>query len=284
LLGGDDVVNIALAGYTRDGKPGVNDLSYAFMDAVEMINAPGPNLSARLYRDIPDDFLRDDAGDSISARNPNFCELTVLYWGWKNLTCDYLGLAHYRRHFGNGTLGADRFDSVLNREQTEELLREHSIIVPKKRRYFIETIYSHYKHTHYADQLDKTREIISEFCPAYLSSFDRIMRRRSAYMFNMMIMRRDLLDAYCGWVFSILFRLEKVVDVDGLSAYQGRFFGRVSEILFNVWLEQQAAEGVLDKKDIAEVPCIHMEKINWPGKISAFLSAKFFGKKYEGSF
>ena len=57
LLGGDDVVNIALAGYTRDGRGGVNDLSFAFLDAVRMINAPGPNLSARLYRDIPDDFL-----------------------------------------------------------------------------------------------------------------------------------------------------------------------------------------------------------------------------------
>ena len=57
LLGGDDVVNIALAGYTRDGRGGVNDLSYAFLDAVRKINAPGPNLSARLYRDVPDDFL-----------------------------------------------------------------------------------------------------------------------------------------------------------------------------------------------------------------------------------
>ncbi|MBR2122555.1 MAG: DUF4422 domain-containing protein [Lachnospiraceae bacterium] len=234
--------------------------------------------------DIPDTFARDDTGDNISERNPHFCELTVLYWGWKNLACKYLGLVHYRRYLGNGTTGRDHFDSVLSAEQLEELLREHSVIVPRKRRYFIETIYSHYKHTHYAAQLDRTREIIAKSCPAYLSSFDRIMRRRSAYMFNMMIMRRDLMDAYCTWLFDILFSLEKVVDMDGLSAYQGRFFGRISEILFNVWLEQQSEEKLLDKKDIAEMPCIYMERVNWPGKISAFLNAKFFGKKYEGSF
>ena len=57
LMGGDDVVNIALAGYTPEGKGGVNELSFAFLDAVEMINAPGPNLSARLYKDVPEAFL-----------------------------------------------------------------------------------------------------------------------------------------------------------------------------------------------------------------------------------
>jgi len=57
LTGGDDVVNIALAGYTPDGRGGENELSFALMDAVEMINAPGPNLSARLYEGISDAFL-----------------------------------------------------------------------------------------------------------------------------------------------------------------------------------------------------------------------------------
>ena len=105
-----------------------------------------------------------------------------------------------------------------------------------------------------------------------------------------MIMRRDLLNNYCEWLFNILFELEKrinagkVVDSVHLSAYQSRFYGRISEIIFNVWLEHQIRVGKLKKDDIKEIPCINTEHINWWDKGTSFLKAKFLGKKYGGSF
>ena len=103
-------------------------------------------------------------------------------------------------------------------------------------------------------------------------------------MFNMMIMDRELFDNYCSWVFDILFELKKRCDMPELSPFQRRYFGRVSEIIFNVWLEQQLESGRLKKNQVKELRCIHMEKINWLKKGKAFLKAKFFSRKYEGSF
>ena len=69
-----------------------------------------------------------------------------------------------------------------------------------------------------------------------------------------------------------------------MTAFEQRFYGRVSEILFNVWLERQKETGALSRKEIREVPYLYIEKIDWIKKISAFLKAKFLNKKYDGSF
>ena len=45
-------------------------------------------------------FRGDNSGDNISTRNGTFCELTGLYWAWKNLhDVEYIGFCHYRRFF-----------------------------------------------------------------------------------------------------------------------------------------------------------------------------------------
>ena len=41
----------------------------------------------------------DNEGDNISELNPVLCEMTGVYWAWKNLSADYIGLCHYRRYF-----------------------------------------------------------------------------------------------------------------------------------------------------------------------------------------
>lgn len=229
-------------------------------------------------------YTKDNTGDNISEKNPYYCELTGLYWAWKNLDYQYIGLVHYRRHFSLKKGRKDSFDEVLNHSQLDKLLKKYRVILPKKRNYYIETLYSHYSHTHYAEHLDITRTIIAETYPDYLAIYDKVLKRRSGYMFNMMIMERSLMDSYCSWLFTILFELEKRVNAVSLSVFQGRFYGRVSEIIFNVWLEFQIENGIIKKTEVCEIPYVYMEKISWLRKISSFLMAKFFKKKYKGSF
>ena len=226
-------------------------------------------------------FQGDNTGDNISVLNPYYCELTGLYWAWKNLDCDYLGLVHYRRYFTkmtkkyNESINID--DVILNRYEIEELLENSEVIVPKRRKYYIETLYSHYDHTFDGSHLDLARKMIEMKNPEYLSSFDKVMKQRSGYMFNMFIMKKELADDYFSWLFPILDSMYESMDLSGLTDFEARLFGRVSELLFNVWLDK-------NNLNIKEVPFMYMEKIDLFKKGKSFLMAKFFGKKYGQSF
>jgi len=227
------------------------------------------------------EYQKDNQGENISAKNPYFCELTGLYWAWKNLDCDYLGLVHYRRYFTMSKKKMkneeEKFQKVLTKEEVENILKSTDIILPKKRKYYIENLYNHYKHTMYIEPLDETRKIIEEKYPEYLKEFDLLKKRTSGHMFNMFIMKKEFLDQYCEWLFAILFELEKRIDYQKYDAFHARFFGRISELLLDVYIRQ-------NNLSYKEIRVMDMQNINWWKKGTSFLKAKFFGKKYEGSF
>lgn len=225
-------------------------------------------------------YIKDNTGDNISLKNYSFGTQTALYWGWKNLDVDYLGLIHYRRWFLNNKRDKD----ILSHEELTCLLEKYRVIAPQKRHYYIETIFSHYVITLNGgeQQLRHTRKIIEEISPEYLSAYDSFMKKRSGYFFNLMILEKQLMNEYCEWLFKILFELENRVDVFGYSDFDKRYIGRISELLFNVWLIHQMEIGALTKKDIKELP--FYESVNWSKKILTFLMVKLTGKTYKESF
>ena len=230
----------------------------------------------------------DNTGDNISTKNPVFCELTGLYWAWKNLNFDYIGLVHYRRYL---TIMPKSYcknrpldECVLSGRRALLLLKKYRLILPEKREYYIENLYSHYAHTFDGNHLKYARKIISRKYPEYLESFDIIMGYTSGYMFNMFIMDRELLNDYCSWLFDILFELEKKVDVSELSDFQKRYAGRVAERLFNVWLMYKVRCLKIKSSEICQTSWFYTGKVNMFKKVTSFIGAKFFKKKYEESF
>lgn len=221
-------------------------------------------------------FQGDDTGDNISVKNPYYCELTGLYWLWKNMDSDYLGVVHYRRYLGKKGRGKDVFDNILTEQQILEYMQEVDILLPQKRHYYIESIYQHYAHTHYAEHLDLTREVIRELYPEYLDAFDTVMKRKSAHMYNMFVMSRRKCDQYCCWLFDILEQLERRIDVSIYDEFQARVFGRISEMLLDVWLEK-------NQYPYTEVPIVYIEKKKTVKKIFYFMVSRLFGKKYKKS-
>lgn len=217
-------------------------------------------------------YVGDNTGDNISAKNANYCELTGIYWAWKNLKCDYVGLCHYRRYFAGKNLHTNNAEKkkavILNRKDYEKLLQEYDVILPVKRNYYIETVRSQYEHAHNKRDLDEAEKIVSELYPEYSKAFAKVMSRTRLYILNMFVMKKTLFDEYCSWLFSILFELEKRIDITNYNQYEARVFGFISERLFNIWLEKKQLK-------IKEVPVVNLEKVNWKRKISKFLIRKF---------
>lgn len=220
-------------------------------------------------------YQRDDTGDNISIQNPQFSELTATYWLWKNVQgARYKGLVHYRRHFTNAPnfsqFRSGSFKEVMTEDQVARLLDNYEVVLPQKRNYYIETLWSHYEHSHNIDDLKAMGEVIKNKYPEYYSSFETVMSRKKAHMFNMFIMRSDLFDEYCKWMFSILFEVQQVIDVDDYDRQEARVFGYLSELLLDVWLDVRRPRYI-------EKPVMFMEKQQWSAKIIQFLIRKVKG-------
>lgn len=218
-----------------------------------------------LHPEIVTNFQGDDEGENISDKNPNYNELTAMYWAWKNLKADAVGLVHYRRYLSYSKKKS--LNSILSHSDIENLLGQVDIILPKKRSYYVETNYSHYVHAHHREPIDETRNILVERYPEYVSFFDNVMKKRAAHMFNMFIMKKGIFDEYCEWVFSILFELESRIDISEYNQYESRVFGFVSERLLDVWISKKGYS-------FEEVNFVFMEKQNWLKKGGAFLMRK----------
>ncbi|PLR67924.1 DUF4422 domain-containing protein [Bacillus sp. UMB0893] len=219
-------------------------------------------------------YQGDNTGDNISLKNPSYCELTGIYWAWKNLTVNNIGLCHYRRYF---TIQKKTFNAFNRTEMIERALKESDInkvletsdiILPKKRNYYIESVWSHYQNAHNIKDLEETKKIIEEISPEYLKSFENIMSGSTLYLFNMFVMKKEVFDNYCEWLFDILFELEKRIDISNYDNYQKRVFGFISERLFNVWLDY-------NEFSVKNLDLLPLEKTNQLAKYVNFLKRKF---------
>lgn len=226
----------------------------------------GKNKSQLEYKN----YFSDDTGENIADKNYTYCELTALYWAWKNLDADYVGLVHYRRLL----MEPDDRNEVLSSNTLESLFDTADVIVPNKRNYYIENTYSHYQHNHNIKDLIIVRQKIVETYPTYVDTFDKVMKHTKSHRFNMFVMKKELLNSYCEWLFSILFSAEKEIDFSSYDSYQIRVMGFLAERLFDVWLEY-------DKPLYKEVPFKFTEKQNWVEKGSKFLRNKIVAKAFS---
>jgi len=192
-----------------------------------------------------DSYLRDDTGDNISKKNANYCELTGLYWIWKNapeIDEDITGLVHYRRFF---TTRKEDFNykyfgimpKVIDYSSIEGTLSKADIIIPQRVN-IISTLKSFYGKFHDINDIDRIRQSIVNVCPEYVGTFDAVMLSHSYIYGNMMICRKSVLNSYAKWLFDIMDDFEDHLNISKYEdSYQSRIYGFLSERLLQVWIK-----------------------------------------------
>ncbi len=194
-------------------------------------------------------FLHDNSGDHISAKNGSYCELTGQYWAWKNQNADYYGFYHYRRYLSfqpekHPYVIRDYPDEATLQkmgyqlEAMEQFIMQYDIIVPMAENMY-ETVWDNYRRApyHYVEDLQRVVDLVCRNHPDYKDDAERYLNGTKLYLKNMYIMKRELFQQYCSWLFPLLEQFDQCND---WNKYQNkpaamRVNGYLAERLFGIW-------------------------------------------------
>lgn len=164
----------------------------------------------------------DNTGDHISYKNRQYCELTALYWIWKQDCSDYVGLGHYRRHF------------ELDEEMIQRLAYSDINVVLTIPIFDYPSVGEVYRRDHVERDWNVMFQALETLCPKYLAAARELEAGRFYYAYNMFIMKREILDSYCTWLFHILFYCEQHCEGER-DSYQERYIGFLAEHLMSIY-------------------------------------------------
>ncbi|MBQ9594977.1 MAG: DUF4422 domain-containing protein [Synergistaceae bacterium] len=227
---------------------------YALPDLTGNVFLPihvGKALSSVTLDMQTDNEVNGQPCDNISSKNDSYCELTAIYWAWKNLKklypdVKYVGLFHYRRFFAfhekkflceeinkpENAIPDYRIDlqEIINILDRKDIILGQKIVTPYP-------MYVYYSKDHMGEDYKALRKIIKNEFSDYYEAFMSFWEFNNKYSArNMFIMRYDDFVKYCEWLFAVLASLEKVVPYTNYNTYQKRVFGFIAERLLNVYV------------------------------------------------
>lgn len=191
--------------------------------------------------------LSDNTGEHISAKNGNYCELTALYWMWKNkLTAGgpddgdeglYYGLCQYRRGF-------DLKEDDLLRLTDNNV----DVVLPYPLPYEPDIQAHHERYLKEADWLAMLMAL-KELQPEYAEAFPEILGQQYLYNYNLILAKKSVLRDYCEWLFPILERTEELSEPKG-SERRDRYIGYMGETLETLYFMKNA-----DRLNVVHTEC-----------------------------
>lgn len=228
--------------------------------------------------DIDLDMQGDNTGDNISDKNFGYAELTAIYWLWKNSNADIKGLCHYRRYLDLNKSSEHTEDNVyeypltdafssdvflkqmdISEKNITDLLKKYTILTRKREDLYSWSRYSvksHYAAEHHGEHLEKALEIIKTDYPEYYSSARKLVDGHTSYFTNVFIMKSEQYNEYCSWMFDILFKIEKTLNLYDKTlapnTKKARWAGFLGERLTAIYIQKQIDDG----KKVGEFPAV----------------------------
>ena len=191
--------------------------------------------------------LLDNTGEHISEKNGNYCELTALYWMWKNKlavngmgdgeTGQYYGLCQYRRGF-------DFSEDDLLRLSDNDV----DVVLPYPLPYEPDMQAHHERYLQKADW-NAMLAALRELQPEYAEAFPEILGQQYLYNYNLILAKKSVLRDYCEWLFPILERTEELSIPRGCER-SDRYIGYMGETLETLYFMKNA-----DKLTIVHTGC-----------------------------
>lgn len=176
------------------------------------------------------DIQGDDVGDNISEKNIQYCELTAMYWAWKNLKdVDYVGFCHYRRHFDMENIKMNTEDYYLKCMKNYDVILVKPIIHPFSNMNYLNFVLP-------KEDIYIAFDCLKRIYPSYINTLVDYMYNTNKWIaFNMFICSWSIFNEYQKWLFPLLHEIEHSIKMSGYSRLK-RVVAYLSEILLPVFM------------------------------------------------
>lgn len=223
------------------------------------------------YKNEMSGMIGDDTGDSISEKNPNYCELTAQYWGWKNLDCEYIGLCHYRRYFEQ-KITVDNVDNLLGDNYDALCIKQiHSYMTMSARLVRATCL----------EDFQIFVSCLKKVSPEYYDTAKKVLEGCDIIPYNMFVMKKSAFNKFAEWQFSVIAEMEKYVKLSGYSRAR-RIYGYFTEIMLLIYFKQ-------NNMAVRYSPLVSMQGdkyrgnaiLSWGFGVACYIHNKLFGSKID---
>ncbi len=222
------------------------------------------------YQWMIDHMIGDDTGDNISIENRYLNELTAIYWAWKNQdqlgNPDYIGFMHYRRHLSfnlNKKFNSTKYGVVEEQKIDDEYISKYhlddfnitnvvcryDVVVAERtdlKKLGTLTPYNHYENSEkklHIKDYERVLDILNRKYPEYAEDAVSYNNGDHAFFTNVFVMKKDIYNRYCEWLFDILGEAREQVDISGYNVQEARALAYIAEWLCGIYITRLIREG-----------------------------------------